>query len=533
MNEIDYDYIIIGGGTAGAIMAKMLSDNKKNSVLLLEAGEDNDTDEPITNSTFAPVLQNLFFPQYFWQGEGVPQEQLNNRTFRWTTGRLLGGASSVNRQLWVRPTEDVITRWEELLGPTWSPQAVIDRFKKIEDYNGETDNPEARGFNGRVDVRQAPVPPTDMAKKLASAIEQATGFEQILDYNNPDTPIGPFTQNQYTQDPNGMRESSSTAYLSPDIIDSEGFGVNGRKLRVLTKTTVLKINFSRKTARGVSYLKDGEVYEACARKKVILSAGIKSPSIIMHSGIGPAKELEDVGIDVIKDNANVGRQMANHSIIAVTFSTNPNDLPQQQNDANAHLIAGAFLPNPNPEVDQTLRAIQIEPFLSGNTLIVGVSPIQPKSRGTVQIQSEDPLKIELGDEEFLDNPADLQLLMNTFKIYIKNIATKLNEIDPNYQLLSPTMDVINDDTLLEAFIRQNLSLTFHEESTLRMSDSEVDGVTNFKGEVFGVKDLIVADNSIIPFTADGNTSAPAYLIGFTIAEQLLNEDKCCNNCTKS
>ena len=452
MNETKFDYIIIGGGTAGATIAKMLSDNKKNSVLLLEAGEDNDTDEPITNSTFAPVLQNLFFPQYFWQGEGVPQEQLNNRTFRWTTGRLLGGAYSVNRQLWVRPTEAVITKWEELLGPTWSPQAVINRFKKIEDYNGETDNPEARGFNGRVDVRQAPV---------------------------------------------------------------------------------LKINFCRKTARGVSYLKDGEVHEACARKKVILSAGIKSPSIIMHSGIGPAKELENVGIDVIKDNANVGMHMANHSIIAVTFSTNPDDLPQQKNDANAHLIAGAFLPNPNPEVDQTLRAIQIEPFLSGNNLIVGVSPIQPKSRGTVQIQSDDPLKIELGDEEFLDNPADLQLLMDTFKIYIKNIATKLNEIDPNYKLLSPTMDVINDDTLLEAFIRQNLSLTFHEESTLRMSDSEVDGVTNFKGEVFGVKDLIVADNSIIPFTADGNTSAPAYLIGFTIAEQLLKEDKCCNNCNQS
>ena len=158
------------------------------------------------------------------------------------------------------------------MGPTWSPQAVIDRFKKIEDYNGETDNPEARGFNGRVDVRQAPVPPTDMAKKLALAIEQATGFEQILDYNNPDMPIGPFTQNQYTQDPNGTRESASTAYLSPDIVDSEGFGVNGRKLRVLTKATVLKINFCRKTARGVSYLKDGEVHEACASKKVILSA---------------------------------------------------------------------------------------------------------------------------------------------------------------------------------------------------------------------------------------------------------------------
>jgi choline dehydrogenase len=291
----------------------------------------------------------------------------------------------------------------------------------------------------------------------------------------------------------------------------------------MTKATVLRIIFGGKTAYGVSYLKDGNFHEAFARKKIIVSSGIKSPSLLMRSGIGPANELREAGINVIKNNSNVGKHLANHSIIAVTFSTNPADAPVPPNDPNAHLIAGAFLPDPAPGSDPTLRAIQLEPFFSNNTLIVGVSPIQPKSRGTVKIQSSDPLKIELGDEEFLDDPADLQLLMNTFKIYIKNIAIKLSAIDPKYQLLSPTMDIINDDAKLEAFIRQNLSLAFHEESTLRMARSEADGVTNFKGEVFGVKNLVVADNSIIPFTADGNTSAPAYLIGFTIAHQLLNE----------
>ncbi|MDP4132923.1 MAG: GMC family oxidoreductase [Bacillota bacterium] len=530
MNEQKFDYIVVGGGTAGATVAKILSDNRKNSVLLLEAGEDNDNDQPITNSTFAPVLQNLFFPQYFWQGEGVPQEELNNRTFRWTTGRLLGGASSVNRQLWVRPTDAVISKWEELLGPLWAPQAVIERFKALEKYNGQTDNPEARGFNGRVDVRQAPVEPTVMAQKLALAIEQATGFEQILDYNNPDTPIGPFTRNQYTQHPDGTRESSSTAFLTPDVVDNEGFGVNGRKLRVLTKTTALRIIFCGETARGVSYLKNGKPCEVFANKKVIVSAGIKSPSLLMRSGIGPADELINAGIDVVKDNPNVGQHMANHSIIPVVFSTNPNDPATPPNDPNAHLIAGAFLPDPATGSNPTLRAVQLEPFFSNNTLIVGVSPIQPKSRGTVEIQSSDPLKIELGDEEFLDNPDDLRLLMDTFTIYIKNIATALSNIDPQYQLLSPTMDIINNPVRLEAFIRQNLGLAFHEESTLRMARSEADGVTNFRGEVFGVENLVVADNSIIPFTADGNTSAPAYLIGFTIAHQLLREDECEKEC---
>ena len=529
MDNLIYDYIVIGTGPAGATIAKTLSDDRRNSVLLLEAGENNDEDRPIRNSTFAPVLANLFFPQYFWQGEGVPQEDVGNRTFRWTGGRLLGGGSSVNRQLYVRPTPAVFKKWQRLLGPLWSPREAIRRFKELEKYNGMTDNPEARGFRGRLDVRQAPVQPTAMAEKIALAIEQATGFKEILDYNNPDTPIGPFTRNQYTQKPDGTRESSSTAFLSKDIVDEDGFGVNGRKLRVLTKSTVLRIIFGGKVASGIKFLNEGKCYQAAALKKVIVSAGIKSPKLLMLSGIGPADELRKVGIPVIFNNPNVGKHLANHTIIAAVFSTNPADNPIPPGDPNAHLIAGAFLPNPKPGTDPTLREVQIEPFFSNSNLIVGVSPIQPKSRGTVRIQANDPLKIELGDEEFLDDPDDVELLKNTFKVYIKNIDEAFRTIDPNYKLISPTLDIINDDVKLSNFITQNLSLTFHEQSTLRMSTSEADGVVNFRGEVFGVKDLIVADNSIIPFTVDGNTSAVAYLIGLTIAQQLLEEENT-DNC---
>lgn len=524
----EYDYVVIGTGPAGATLAKTLSDNKRNSVLLLEAGENNDADVPIQNSTFAPLLQGLFFANYFWQGVGVPQEELNNRVFPWTGGRLLGGASSVNRELYVRPTPSVIDKWEDLLGSTWSNEAVIQRFIELEDYNGRTDDPQFRGFKGRLDVRQAPVQPTVMAEKFALAIQRATGFDEILDYNDPKTPIGPYTRNQYTQEPDGSRESSSTAFLSPDVIDDKGFGVNGRKLRLLTESTVLRVTFNGKRANGVEFLKEGKCCKASARKKVIVSAGFKSPALMMQSGIGPADELMKAGIPVVFDNPNVGNHMANHSIIPIVFSTNPNDPPIPPDDPNAHLIAGAFLPDPTG-INPGLRQIQIEPFFSGNTLIAGISPIQPNSRGTVKIQSDDPLKIELGDEEFLDDPTDLQLLKNTFKTYVVNIAAELSKIDPAYKLLSPTLDIINNDTQLESFIKQNLSLTFHEQSTLRMARSKVDGVVNARGEVFGVENLVVADNSIIPFTVDGNTSATAYLIGLTIAQLLLSEEKHCKD----
>lgn len=524
--RLEYDYIVIGTGPAGSVLAKTLSDNKRNSVLLLEAGENNDDDVPIRNSTFAPLLQGLFFANYFWQGQGTPQEELNNRVFPWTGGRLLGGASSVNRELYVRPTPSVIEKWEELLGPIWSNNAVIKRFKELEDYNGKTNNPQFRGFNGRLDVRQAPINPTNMAEKFALAIERATGFAEILDYNDPETPIGPYTRNQYTQEPDGSRESADTAFLSDDVIDEKGNGVNGRRIKLLTKSTVLHITFNKcKEADGVVFLKEGQFYKAFAKKKVIVSAGFKSPALLMQSGIGPADELKAAGIPVVLDNPNVGQHMANHSIIPITFSTNPNDIPVPPDDVNAHLISGAFLPDPTG-LNPNLRQIQIEPFFSGNTLVAGISPIQPNSRGNVKIQTNDPLKIELGDEEFLDDPTDLQMLKNTFKTYVLNIANELNKIDPAYKLLTPTPDIINNDTQLENFIKQNLSLTFHEQSTLRMARSKEEGVVNNKGEVFGVKNLIVADNSIIPFTVDGNTSATAYLIGLTIAQLLLEEKRC-------
>lgn len=523
MNELIYDYIVIGTGPAGAIIAKTLSDDRRVSVLLLEAGENNDADEPISNSAFASaVLPNQYYPQYFWQGEGIPQKDASNRTFHWTTGRLLGGGSSVNYELYIKPTPSIFRKWQSLLGPLWSPEQAILHFKEIEKYSGRTDNPGSRGYNGRLNIRQAPTQPTMMAKKLVFAIEQATGFREILDYNNPYTPIGPYTHNQYTQKPNGSRESASTAFLSEDIVDNNGYGVAGRKLRLLTKSTVLRILFCGKRAVGIEFLKEGKFYKGFIRKKVIVSAGIKSPKLLMISGIGPSDELKKAGIHVIFDNPNVGRHLSNHTITPAIFSTNPNDTPIPVDDPNARIVGGAFLPNPAPGSDSQIRKVQFVPFSSGNTLILGISALQPKSRGTVTIQSNDPLKIELGNEGYLSNPDDMELLKNTFRIYIQSVAGKLNNIDPQYQLISPTIDIINDDRKLENFIRQNVGLMYHEQGTVRMAESPINGVVNYRGEVFGVKDLIVADNSIIPFTVDSTTVAPAYLIGLAIAQQILN-----------
>ncbi|MGG4451466.1 GMC family oxidoreductase [Brevibacillus porteri] len=522
--KIIFDYIVVGTGPAGSVIAKKLTDDKKTSVLVLEAGENNDRDTPISNSTFALELEELYLPQYFWQGEGVPQEKVNERSFEWTTGRLLGGGSSINTQQYVRPTSAVFQQWEKLLGPLWSPKNATRSFKKMENYNGKTNNREVHGYKGLIDIRQAPENPTPMSKKLVSAIEKATGFRKILDYNDPKTPLGPFMRWQLFQQPNGRRESASTAFLSSDIMTTAGQGVNGRKLQVFFKSTALRVLFKNKRAIGVEFLKEGKRVRVYSRKKVIISAGINSSQLLMLSGIGPAKMLKDAGIPVVFANPHVGKGLRNHTLNFAEFSANPKDNPLPDDDPNALFTGGAFLPDPTPGSNKTHRAVQLIGIGSKGKLAIAILFLKPKSRGSIKIQSNDPLKIVLADEGYLNNPADLEAVKNCYKVYIKKIAAQLTAIDRSYRLISPTLDIINNNRKLEEFIKNNFDHNHHEQGALRMAPLSKGGVVDSHGQVHGVKDLIVADDSIIPFTVDGNTSAPAYLIGNTIAQQLLKQN---------
>lgn len=518
--KLSYDYIVIGTGPAGAVLAKTLTDDKKTSVLVLEAGENHDRDRPIRNSTFAPRLEEEFFAKYFWQGEGVVQSGVDDRTFEWTTGRLSGGGSSINGEQYVRPTAAVFREWQRLLGPLWSPLRARKRFARLENYQGVTKNPQVHGTKGPLHIRQAPARPTTMAQKLVSAVQQATGFQEIVDYNDPNTPMGPFTRWQLFQKPSGQRVSSSTAFLSAKVMTPDGRGVNGRKLRVLYKATALRVLFKNRRAVGVKYLHNGEQVHAYARKKVILCAGINSAQLLMLSGIGPAKQLERAGIPVVFNNPNVGKNLTNHTLNFAVFSTNPDDVPVPVNDQSALYTGGAFLPDPRPGADTKRRAVQLIGIGSARELTVAILFLRPKSRGSITIQSRDPLEIVLADEGFLSDPADLEAVKTIFKVYIRDIATALRRIDPAYRLISPSSAVLDDDGQLEKFIKQNFDHNHHQQGSLRMAPLSARGVVDRRGHVHGVRDLVVADASIIPFTVDGNTSAAAYLIGLTIAQQL-------------
>jgi len=518
---IAYDYIIIGSGPAGCVLGKTLSDNKKNSVLLLEAGENDDDDWPIKDSSY-PVFE--LYPQYFWQGETAPQEALNNRTFKWTTGRVLGGGSSVNGMLYVRSTLQSLNQWESLLGQEWSSDKITNNYNELEKYNGLITEPNVHGYNGRINIRQTPAEETNMSQKLVRAIEQASGFKTILDYNDPYTPIGPFTRWQLYQKPNGLRESASSAFLSREI-DQKGKGVNGRKLKVQTKSTALRIIFDDKVAIGVEYLKEGKFQYAIATKKIIISAGVNSTQLLILSGIGPGKTLRKHGIPVIYNNPNVGENLVNHTLNFATFTVNPDDISELTKDPYSLYVGGAFLPSPLLNINQEIRRVQLIGNYSNDNLVLMIKDLQPKSRGYITIQNNDPLKTVFVDEKILDNPYDLEVTKAIFKYYIKPIAKKLSKIDSSYKLISPTYEIIDNDQMLEDYILSNMEHNQNQQSSLRMAPIDVGGVVDNHGRVYGVENLIVADCSIIPYTTDGNTAAPSFIIGYTIAKQLLEEEK--------
>lgn len=523
MNDVDqrYDYIVIGSGPSGATMAKMLTDDENFSVLLLETGDNNTEDEAIRVS-YTEIWR--YFPQYFWQGRSAAEINTGQRSFNWSTGRTLGGGSSVNGQQYVRPSPDYFREWERYAGPIWSLRSAVKEFTRIEQFHGQTYHPEFHGYYGRVSIRQAPEQIPAVTEKFVNAITQATGYPPILDYNDPNTPIGPFYQWQLYQKPDGSRESSATAFLSSDIITPEGQGINGRRLTVYTKTTVLRILFNdEKEAIGVEMLRDGYQQRVLSSKGVILCAGINDSQLLMLSGIGPANHLEKMGIPLVYDNPNVGKHMNNHTIHSASFSINPSDLVEARMDRNALYNGGAFLPLPDYTPSQH-RGVQLIGEIRNDRFNISFINLLPSSRGSISLQNSDPLKIALVDYGFLNYPRDMDMIMNAYRTYIIPIAEMLSEIDPSYQLISPTYDTINNDALLADYIRRNLQIAYHQQTFNRMSPDEQRGVVNQWGEVYGVKGLIIADSSILPFPVDCNTSSTSYLIASIIATQLIQQN---------
>lgn len=552
-NELEADIIVIGGGAAGCILMSELSKNGLFSVLGIEGG---------LNLTEDPAIQQVGLPafllpgsagraEFFWPGwtQSLPMPGLNGRTSDWTTGMLLGGGSSINGLYYGRGTNAVYARWEGISGSSnWTLDKILDTFKTLENYQGLTITPGARGIDGAVNVLQTPTVSEITSQVLLPASQAAFPFlPTVVDYNHPTVENCIDPRAQWFIDPTGtQRVSSATAYLNDTVMIPEGQGVNGHKLYMLFGSVAVKIRFD-KHGRGkkVQYVKDGQTYVAKARKAVVLASGINSSKLLQLSGIGPAQVLKNAGIKPVFINENVGKHLQNHPLIFITMLADPalNGVPSGA--PYAFTINNVYLPivggsSGDPRMLQILFEYIPATAQTPPLLAIGFDLLNPVSEGCVNIQSDNPFQIAAADDGFYQNPVDLANMKSAVSVYIRALLNQLNIL---YPFPSPyfkpiVSDPINlvilsnyDDAVVEQYVKNNSNLSLdihHFVSHCKMAPLEDGGVVDGDTRVYGTKNVFVADNSICPVIPDINTTAPAMMIGLRASEilkHILREEK--------
>lgn len=543
-NKLEADIIVIGGGAAGCILMSELSQNGLFSVLGIEGGL-NLTNDPAIEAVGLPafLLAGTGKYKYFWPGwnQTVPMPGLNGRTSDWTTGMLLGGGSSINGLYYGRGTNAVYSLWEEVSGSSnWSLDNILATFEALENYQGLTITPGGRGVNGPVNVLQTPTMSQITSQVLLPASQAAfPGVPTVLDYNDPSVENCIDPRAQWFIDPTGTkRVSSATAYLNSAVMTQEGQGVNGHKLFMLFDSVAVKIIFDKHgRAKKVKYVKDGKLFEAKARKAVVLASGINSSKLLQLSGIGPSEALKNAGIKPVFINENVGKHLQNHPLIFITMLADPALSGVPAGAPYAFTINNVYLPvvggsASDPRMLQILFEFIPATAQTPPLLAVGFDLLNPVSEGSVTIQSDNSFQIAAADDGFYQNPVDLANMKSAVSVYIRALLDQLSILYPfPSPYFKPILtDPINlvilsgyNDADVEQYVKNNSNLSLdihHFVSHCKMAPLEVGGVVDGDTRVYGTKNVFVADNSICPVIPDINTTAPAMMIGLRSSQIL-------------
>ena len=541
-NELEADFIVVGGGAAGCILMSELSENGRFSVLGIEGGA-NLTTDPAIEAVGLPafLLASTGKYKYFWPGWGqsVPMPGLNGRTSDWTTGMVLGGGSSINGLYYGRGSNSMYANWETISGSSnWSVDNILATFNELEHYQGLTITPNARGSNGPLNVLQTPTVSQITSQVLLPAAQNAfPGIPIVSDYNDPTVSNCIATRSQWFIDSTGTkRESSATAYLDSTVMTPEGQGVNGHKLFMLFNSVAVKIVFDKNgRAKKVKYMKDGKLFEARAKKAVVLASGINSSKLLQLSGIGPSAALKNAGIKPVFINENVGKGLQNHPLIFIPLLANPATSGVPAGADYAFTINSVYLPvvggsSSDPRMLQMLfEYFPQNDLIPAPLVVIGFNLLNPVSKGSVTIQSDNSFQIAAADDAFYQQSVDLENMKDAVKTYIRNLLLQLSTIDPPYYQPVPG-DPINlvaffgyDDERVEQYVKNNSNLSLdihHFTGHCKMAPLSDGGVVNGDTLVYGTKNVYVADNSICPVIPDINTAAPAMMIGLRSSQIL-------------
>lgn len=529
----EFDYVIIGSGTAGTVLANRLSADPSVSVCLIEAGPRDDT--PLVHiPSFVGTL--LFHPDYSWGYTTVPQPQLGGRRILLPRGRILGGCSSTNGMVYFRGHPKDFDEWAAMGNPGWSFREVLPYFIRSEN-NIDYRNSPWHGTQGEMQVshvRQY----SPMIKPFLEAT-QALGYPRCDDFNGCHDPVGfDVRQNAIHK---GRRVSGVTAFLKQ---------VQRRpNLTVLTDCFVNRILIEQGRAQGVDVQHATIARKLLARREVLLCAGAYgSPAILQHSGIGDAAQLQALGIPVQLHLPGVGRNLHDHPSSVVQMATSNSEsygiswkaLPRNALSVLQYLlfrsgqIAGnlfevtGFL-RTRPELDRpdlqfvfmpATRPTPGFPFPVGHGFGVNSILLRPQSRGSVQIASRDPHAAPLIDNAFLREDADVETLLQGLRIARRILAQpalakyRATEILPGAAL--------DSDDELKDYMRRMCTAVHHPGGSCRMG-SDADAVVDPQLKLRGIDALRVVDASVFPRVVSGNTNAPVVMVAEKAADLILGK----------
>jgi choline dehydrogenase len=526
------DFVIVGAGSAGCVLANRLSADPSVQVTLLEAGG--------RDSSFLYRMPAGFFElmktgKGNWNYETVPQPGLGGRTMYFPRGKVLGGSSAINGLVVCRGNPADYDHWADLGNEGWSYEDCLPSFKKLESF--PQGHPDHRGHAGPISVTISPLKGMNPTSTAWIEGGQQAGHPFNPDVNDGD-PLGVAqVQGNYA---NGERHSASARYLRP-VLDRPN-------LRVVTGALVKRVLLEGSRATGIEVMHRGQVVTLKARREVILSGGVvNTPQILQLSGIGHPDDLKPHGIAVLHELPGVGRNMRDHMSVAVKQrATQPVSLLANLKPLAAiKALAQFLLFRSGPTVVSALEAwayLKSRPGLAYPDIQIYAVPLmyndhgrdvikeegfmgvlnglKPRSVGTVKIASRDPTVAPIIDPHYLSDPEDLRVLREGIRLTREIFAQKAYS-DFRGSEYAPGSAAQSDEAL-DAYIRANASTLYHPVGTCKMGSDDM-AVVDSKLRVRGIVGLRVIDASIMPDITSGNTNFPAMMIAEKGAEFVLGK----------